>query len=109
MERKRTLTLDDVLEQFNLYQNDREEDSAWTLIQHKREVFSDLLIQAINPESQDVREWDDVRWRALVSFADDFNNFCVWKSTIDKNEPVHRKTLGWKPDSEITDHLYQGL
>lgn len=74
MERKKKLTLDYVLEQFNPYHNDRDEDSARTLIQHKREVFSDLLIQAMNPESQDLRKWDDARWGALVSFAEDLNN-----------------------------------
>jgi hypothetical protein len=75
MEPKKKATLDHVLEQFNPYHNDKEEESAWTLIQHKREVFSDLLIHAMNPESQDVRGWDDARWQALVSFAEDFNNF----------------------------------
>jgi hypothetical protein len=87
MEPKKKLTLDDVLQEFNPYHNNKEDKiSACTFIQHRREVFSDLLIHAMNPESQDVREWDDERWQALVSFAEDFNTFLRCLETYYRRE-----------------------
>lgn len=89
---EKQLTLDDVLTQFNPYHSERGRDdlnAALATNSDKREAFNDLFITIMDHEHEDVRDWDEQRWRKVVCFAQDFNNFL---RTLDKYYRERRQT-----------------
>jgi hypothetical protein len=72
------ITLDDVVLQLNPHHTaNTSEDikSARGVVAEQREAFFELLIGVMNPEGEDVRDWDKVRWERLVAFSQDLSNF----------------------------------
>lgn len=77
---KRTegITLNDVLTRFNPYHGAADYDSlrgALAVNASYRAAFHDLFVAIMDNEHEDVRNWEESRWKRLVSFANDLNGF----------------------------------
>lgn len=72
------IDLNDVLTRFNPYHGGTDPDSlngALSVNASKREAFHDLFVTIMDHEHEDVRNWEEARWKSLVSFANDLNSF----------------------------------